>query len=165
MHIDKGIYVTQLRRWFSLFGPCQFWIGAMEDVYMGVSSPKKDPLHHTREAFGRLLRWSAVPLTVSNKTLDELFLKKSLSNRPGVERGKLPENQLSLAEKRELGAFYKPYNAELFKLLALSRGWEDGWAEVAWGASPYREPSASAAVGRARRIVQAWQRAHPDYVQ
>ena len=33
-HVDKGIYASQLRRWFGAFEPCRFYVTTIERLYL-----------------------------------------------------------------------------------------------------------------------------------
>ena len=97
-YLARGIYVEQLRRWFSLFPRSNFLIIRSEDFY---SNPEK--ILHEVEDFLGIPRWSPESYKVFN-------------------RGKYPP--MREETKKKLKELFKPYNEELYKLLNRNMGWD-----------------------------------------
>ena len=150
MHIDKGIYASQLRRWFGWFRPCQFYITAMEAFY----SP--DPITNVA-VFSRLLQWIDVP----QAGLDLHRITSVRANTAGPHsRGKLRADILPLHQQHELATFYAPYNSALATLLGSQPGWggEPSDADLL-----HSSHNVSAKQRPYLTLLGEWARAHSDY--
>ena len=105
MHIDKGIYVDQLERWFDNFHPSSFFIESFENW-------SNDPI----SVYSRMVEFIGQEVIGQHgfKSPKELeFMTKSISN-PTTN---VKKREISAELQQELECFYRPYNEQLHKLL------------------------------------------------
>jgi len=109
-HVDKGIYVDLLRRWFAVLGRQNFFVFSIEEWSI-------DPV----AMYERLSEFSGYQAVGPDGFPDRDHLRSVLSKRANEERS-LPVNisqpqAPSHGDVERLRAFYEPYNEDLFKLL------------------------------------------------
>lgn len=107
-HVDKGIYVDQLRRWFSLLGRENFFVFSLEEWI-------KDP----QGIYMQLSDFAGYEAIGPNGFRDAEAMAEVLSHQyndgAGLPEVKVPEPSDEMREK--LRKFYEPYNEALFELL------------------------------------------------
>ena len=111
-HVDKGVYVEQLVRWFVNFHPRQFAV-------VPLSKFAKAPL----ETLSFLLRFLELP------DLDNGYPKNAADiqklKRPN-NLSEIEENVLSNEERNQMHNFFTPYNVLLNLLLCTNNGIYNG---------------------------------------
>lgn len=104
-HVDKGIYVDQLRRWFNLMGRENCYVLTLEDWI-------KDP----DATFKGVTEFLGLQTTGAKGYKSKKELEHTLHHRMNSGSNiEMPEPKPSTLKRLE--EFYKPYNEELFKLL------------------------------------------------
>lgn len=105
MHIDKGIYVDQLERWFDNFHPSSFFIESFENW-------SRDPI----AVYSRMVEFigqSVIGPHAFSSAKQLEFMTRAISN-PTTNAKK---SEISHELEQELECFYRPYNEQLHKLL------------------------------------------------
>jgi len=114
-HVDKGVYIDQVRRWFSLLGRQNFFIWSLEQwVSDNVGMYEKLARFAGYEAVGpsgfrTVAELEAVLAVHWNEVATETPMGK-----------KVPD--IDPADQQRLQDFYRPYNEALFEFLG-SRLW------------------------------------------
>lgn len=108
-HVDKGVYVSALRRWFSVLGRESFFVFSLEEWTadaVGIYRSLADFAGF--EAVG--------PHGFASVSELQEVLSHTYNDGPLVEG--VPERpEPSEEDKARLAEFYRPYNEELFELL------------------------------------------------
>lgn len=102
-YLARGLYIDQLQRWMALFPREQFLIIKSEDFYTH-------------------------PDAVLSKTLAFLNISQQSKQREKIYRqynnSKYPQARLDPHLRKQLVAYYEPYNARLYEFLGLDFGWD-----------------------------------------
>eukprot|EP00416_Gambierdiscus_australes_P010276 CAMPEP_0171137880 /NCGR_PEP_ID=MMETSP0766_2-20121228/134116_1 /TAXON_ID=439317 /ORGANISM="Gambierdiscus australes, Strain CAWD 149" /LENGTH=366 /DNA_ID=CAMNT_0011601473 /DNA_START=99 /DNA_END=1197 /DNA_ORIENTATION=+ len=132
-HVDKGVYVDQIRRWFALLGRENFFVFSLEEWI-------KDP----EAVFKEMLTFAGLDLVGPLGFASASELRSVLSTRYNEDHGKLFRSPPKHEVVEALEAFYKPYNEELFAVLGGSSG-ETALFSRLWirGEAPHRGPQCS----------------------
>uniref|UniRef100_A0A7S2H015 Sulfotransferase domain-containing protein n=1 Tax=Alexandrium andersonii TaxID=327968 RepID=A0A7S2H015_9DINO len=107
-HVDQGIYVDQLRRWFNLHGRNNTFVYSAEEW-----------AENPQQTYGRIAEFFGIQVvgvsgfknaSVYNTTIDEATQK-------GEEDPSTLREEPSKEIQDQLREFYRPYNEQLWKLL------------------------------------------------
>jgi len=106
-HVDKGVYIDQVRRWYSLFGKENVFVFSIEEW-------SKDPVG----MYQKLADFAGYEAVGPNgfSSLAELNATLSVQYNDG-DIVPLPPAEKSKEDRERLAEFYKPYDKELFALL------------------------------------------------
>ena len=139
-HIDKGVYVDQLQRWFSSFPPA--FVGGSASYYLSSLEAMKD---NQSSELSRLLEFLKVPAsgtesgTATTKAEEKSFGAKKLKREKTLSDYRMLSKPNALTARprlqhlADLRAFYEPYNAKLRILLYEKLGMsEDSISTRTW---------------------------------
>mmetsp|Transcript_8985 Transcript_8985/g.30655 ORF Transcript_8985/g.30655 Transcript_8985/m.30655 type:complete len:382 (+) Transcript_8985:2-1147(+) len=110
-HVDKGVYVDQLERWFLNYPRENFLVKTLEEFH-------EAPAEHFRDVCDFLGVGTVGPGAFNSSEQVLQMLTKSFLKSPNRSKQPLPDKVL-----QDLRDFYRPYNERLERLLGRRLGW------------------------------------------
>jgi len=100
-YLERGIYVSKLKRWMNIFPKNQFLILKSEEFFK-----EPDKIYNQVLKFLKLSKWQ-------------------LPEYKKIGAGMYTRNEIDPQLKKKLIEFFKPYNEDLYKFLGIRFNWDE----------------------------------------